>query len=288
MKFLFILLALSSMPVAAEVAYRINTPDQKTVEYDGEIVRGSHQALLPYLLPEVERLKISSAGGNVEEAILIATEIRKKNIQLQVDGICLSSCANYLFLGASSKSLGPHAILGFHGSPGGQLSPENLALFQKGQLKSADITGDGLRNYVTRLALTELEFLQSIHVDRGLFKEINGKLIPVIEQKKQVPQKSGFIILTTSDKRWEYSPDEIDAAMEKALALEKDGNKVGIQIEIQLESAASNLAYFPDRAILEKHGVKGILSYSYPKDASELKQRTLDSLGDGVNIFGDF
>ncbi|MFZ6745544.1 hypothetical protein ACO0LC_20150 [Undibacterium sp. JH2W] len=288
MKLLLILFAFSSVSIAAEPEYLITDPDKKTVQYDGEIVRGSHQALLKHLKPETEKLRMNSLGGNVEEAILMAKEIRTRNIQLVVEAACLSSCANYLFLGASSKVLGAHALLGFHGSTKGQLSTETIASFESGKLKSTDITGNRFEDYLTRVGISELEFLQSINVDGDLFKEIDSKLKPVILEEKRTPKKSGSIILITSDKQWEYQIDDIDIAQEKAIELGKSGIKVEMKMEMQIESPASNLAYFPNRETLEKHGVKGILSYAYPKDASELKQRVLDSFGTEVNIFGDF
>lgn len=288
MKSLLILLAFSSVTFAAEPEYSIKNLDEKTIAFDGHIVRGSHQELLTHLRPETKRLKIDSGGGNVEEAILIANEIRQRNIELVVETACLSSCVNYLFLGAPSKTLGPHAILGFHGSTVGHLSPKEFANFKNGKLKSADISGNELKDFFTRIGLIELEFLQSIHVESDLFKEIDSKLLPMISEEKRVPKKSGSIVLTTKDNRWEYQIDEIEIAEKKAATLEKTGTEVGIKMEMTIENPASNLAYFPNREMMEKHGVKGILSYSYPKDADELKQRVSDSLGTGVTIFGDF
>ncbi|PXX33711.1 hypothetical protein [Undibacterium pigrum] len=288
MKPLFILLAFSSVAFAAEPDYTIKNIDAKTVAYDGDIVAGSHKDLLAHLTPETELLKINSPGGNAEEAMLMANDIRQRNIQLVVESACLSSCANYLFLAARSKVLEPGAFLGFHGSLVGMLSRESISQFQNGKLKSADLSNKGPREAFMKLGLLELEFLKSISVNRDLFKEIDKKLKPVILKEKREPKVTGKIVLISSDNQWEYQINELEAAQEKAMNLAKAGIAVEIKMEMKREGTASNLAYFPDRGMLEKYGVKGIASYSYPKNAVELNRRVVAKIGTGVNIFGNF
>ncbi|HGE8268061.1 TPA: hypothetical protein ACGD2I_002570 [Aeromonas hydrophila] len=43
-----------------------------------------------------------------------------KKLDVQVDGYCLSSCANYVFPAANNKLLGRHAIIGYHGGASSQ------------------------------------------------------------------------------------------------------------------------------------------------------------------------
>ncbi|MES2040374.1 MAG: hypothetical protein V4495_21350 [Pseudomonadota bacterium] len=288
MKPLLILLALSSVAFAAEPEYTIKNIDAKTVQYDGDIVLGSHKDLLTYLTPETERLKINSPGGNAEEAMLMANEIRQRNIQLVVESACLSSCANYLFLAAQSKVLEPGAFLGFHGSVSTLLSPEDISQFQSGKLKSMNLSNNRPQEAFKKIGILELEFLRSINVNSNLFKEIDEKLKPAILKEKKEPKVTGRVVLISSDNQWEYQIDDIDAAQRKAVSLAKSGIKVDMKIEMKRESAASNMAYFPDRGILEKYGVKGIASYSYPKNVLELNQRALGKMGAGITIFGDF
>ena len=83
--------------VANAEDYEIKRLDAATVAYQGGIVKGSFQALLAHLTPETTTLRVSSQGGDGEEAMLIGNQIIDQNLSLVVDGYCLSACANYVF-----------------------------------------------------------------------------------------------------------------------------------------------------------------------------------------------
>lgn len=61
---------------------------------------------------------VSSGGGDVRAAIEIGLLLRGLGAHLVVRDLCLSSCANYLFSLAASKSVEHGALLGFHGGVG--------------------------------------------------------------------------------------------------------------------------------------------------------------------------
>jgi hypothetical protein len=63
----------------------------------------------------VEKVHLRSPGGTVAAAIEIAREIRKRNIDVVVDGRCASACANYLFVAGRRKSVVGDGILLMHG-----------------------------------------------------------------------------------------------------------------------------------------------------------------------------
>jgi len=76
---------------------------------------------------------VSSGGGDVRAAIEIGLLLRDLGAHVVVRDLCLSSCANYLFSLAASKSVEPGAILGFHGGVGdGALSESALMLLPSG------------------------------------------------------------------------------------------------------------------------------------------------------------
>ena len=76
---------------------------------------------------------LSSGGGDVRAAIELGLLLRDLGAHLVVRDLCLSSCANYLFSLAASKSVEPGALLGFHGGVGdGALSESALMLLPSG------------------------------------------------------------------------------------------------------------------------------------------------------------
>jgi len=62
-------------------------------------------------------LVVDSPGGEVGAALDMANVMRREGISIYVHGYCASSCANYLFVSARFKVLGPNAVVGWHGSP---------------------------------------------------------------------------------------------------------------------------------------------------------------------------
>ena len=62
-------------------------------------------------------LVVTSTGGDVSAALKMAERIHTLRSSLVVSGLCLSSCANYLFLSAKEKVVLPGAVVGFHGGP---------------------------------------------------------------------------------------------------------------------------------------------------------------------------
>lgn len=76
---------------------------------------------------------VSSGGGDVRAAIEMGLLLRDLGAHLVVRDLCLSSCANYLFSLAASKSVEPGTLLGFHGGVGdGALSESALMLLPSG------------------------------------------------------------------------------------------------------------------------------------------------------------
>lgn len=67
--------------------------------------------------PPIRWVIVDSPGGAVESALDMAELMRARGMSIYVRGLCASSCANYLFVAAKLKVLGPDAIVGWHGSP---------------------------------------------------------------------------------------------------------------------------------------------------------------------------
>lgn len=68
---------------------------------------------------EIDRLHITSHGGDVTFAIAGAQEIHRRNIEVAVYGFCSSSCANYVIPAAVSVKLRYPTLIMLHGAPPG-------------------------------------------------------------------------------------------------------------------------------------------------------------------------
>lgn len=70
---------------------------------------------------KVSRIVISSYGGDAEAAMRIGRIVHENKMDIFPWGLCLSSCANYIYLAARDKYYGLYdnagPVIGFHGSP---------------------------------------------------------------------------------------------------------------------------------------------------------------------------
>lgn len=97
-------------------------PAKITLEGTEVVVRG---VLLPGVDDEFRKLvrdaesvtgvRIRSEGGATVTALEMAEEIERRALQVVVDGYCLSSCANYIYVAGRSRKVLPDSVLGFHG-----------------------------------------------------------------------------------------------------------------------------------------------------------------------------
>ncbi|WMW79712.1 hypothetical protein RF679_13760 [Undibacterium cyanobacteriorum] len=64
--------------------------------------------------PRVNEILIDTPGGEIASSIKIANLLKKHNLTLTVDGRCLSSCANFLFMAAPKKRVLKNSLIGIH------------------------------------------------------------------------------------------------------------------------------------------------------------------------------
>ncbi|MES2103954.1 MAG: hypothetical protein V4634_08040 [Pseudomonadota bacterium] len=275
---------------AEQLPYQIRRIDSGTIAYQGQISKGSRQHLLPFLDAATTTLVVTSEGGSAEEGMLIADELRKRNIRLVVEKYCMSSCANYLFLAAPQKSVNADSLIGFHGAPLGSLPEAKEREFQRGKLNSRTMRGEGLQNHLDRLAIRELEFFAEIGVDRSLYRDVDRLILATVAGKDKAPSLQGKLTLKIRARQWEFgvSDDELDRLGRKMAALDKKKIPYAVQGEIERSGTAPHTAYFPSRATLEKYGVMGIQDYPYPANDAELKKLVRKVFDDGVKIIADF
>lgn len=64
-----------------------------------------------------DRLLINSNGGSLYAGIEMGNFIHQKRMSVEVIDLCMSSCANYVFLAGETKILNKNALVVFHGGP---------------------------------------------------------------------------------------------------------------------------------------------------------------------------
>ncbi len=64
----------------------------------------------------VRTLRIRSGGGDVDNAIAIARWMHRNGLDVVVDGVCFSSCSNYIFPAGKEKHIVAGGIVAWHGT----------------------------------------------------------------------------------------------------------------------------------------------------------------------------
>ncbi len=89
--------------------------DKYTISFSGEINAGDKESLLKILKRTDKKLILNSEGGDAEEGLRIANTLLPYRLHVIVDGLCASSCANYLFTAGGIKEI-RNGWVGFHGN----------------------------------------------------------------------------------------------------------------------------------------------------------------------------
>ncbi len=86
---------------------------------NGSLEEGFYESFLSLVKgreDEITTLRVSSAGGETDEGIKLGHWIFEHGIDVVVDGLCFSSCANYIFTAGRNKTIMAGSIVGWHGS----------------------------------------------------------------------------------------------------------------------------------------------------------------------------
>jgi hypothetical protein len=64
----------------------------------------------------VKTVMLNSSGGKIDWAIVLGQWIHRNKIDVEVNGLCISSCANYLFTAGHRKRIHAGSVVAWHGS----------------------------------------------------------------------------------------------------------------------------------------------------------------------------
>lgn len=89
--------------------------DKYSIKFSGEITAGDNLNLKKILKKSDKFIFLNSEGGDAEEGLRIANLLLPNKLHVIVDGVCASSCANYLFTAGNIKEI-RNGWVGFHGN----------------------------------------------------------------------------------------------------------------------------------------------------------------------------
>jgi hypothetical protein len=117
----------------------------------------------------VRLLLIDSIGGDVAAAIDLADWVHARQLDIAVTGVCLSSCANYVFPAARQKEIRPGAVVAWHGNyhhlAHTGLWRDDVVLRMQRDGEDRETATRYVQSQVARLVALERDFFARIGVD---------------------------------------------------------------------------------------------------------------------------
>ncbi|HAY21355.1 MAG TPA: hypothetical protein DCY27_04155 [Desulfobacterales bacterium] len=93
------------------------TIDGTAITYEGNLSEKNIDLFLEMAKGrKIETLVINSGGGDITAGMELGSWVFKGNIDVVVEGICMSSCANYVFTAGHHKTITNGSIVGWHGN----------------------------------------------------------------------------------------------------------------------------------------------------------------------------
>jgi len=129
---------------------------ENRLHYEGYLDKDSNDLLLALYekaTVKPETLVISSGGGDVLLGLDLGEWIYDNGLNVVIDRMCASSCANYIFTAANRKGLKKDSVLFWHGSSWQKDVDE---LYRQGN------------EFVVALRKREVSFLKKIEVDHRI------------------------------------------------------------------------------------------------------------------------
>lgn len=273
---------------AGAASFQIQRIDAATLKFDGAIDKESADALFKALDERVTTLRVTSPGGDMWHGIQIGKYIHDHRITVEVDGECVSSCANYLFLGAVGKRLLPGAVLGFHGDMIGEMPAEKQAALRR-LGEPAGQTTDHPADAIERNQRLEIAFRDKVGLGQDFYVHANDRVHEYWQTLGRAHKEvSGEVLVTTAAETRRFPLGELQAAMQFAEELGKKKIEFKMDMTAGVESDYADIIYFPSRATLERFGIRGIGDYPYPASSAELRNTSLLKKLPKLHVVGDF
>lgn len=265
-----------SSTLASASDYTIKQLNANTLSYQGTIVDGSAVDLGAKLTPEIRQLQIRSLGGNAKEAMQMGRLLAEKGIALIVDQYCTAACANYLFLGAKTKTLTAASLLGFQNLLSVKNVSELKRRFDQQEINSQNFdVNNGKANSAEYLQILEWEYLLFLRLDPNTLTNIYNKMLEGTDANIDTSKQMRTVSSTASSQFIEDIgvPNEIDRRLQMA--------KSRRSFSMKTEKNGTGIVYFPQSEFLIALGIQGVNAYPYPSNEIALNalfHKDLDSI----------
>jgi ATP-dependent protease ClpP protease subunit len=141
------------------------TVDGDTINFRGAISKASHAVLVEAVARaepgSLKHLVVSSGGGDTDYGIKIGEIVFSNKLTVEVDTICFSSCANYIFPAGTTRTIRKDAFVGWHGNA-------------RGFAEDAKDQGITLNAYLDAKMRRDLK--DAVTAD-GMLKDDDGKMV---------------------------------------------------------------------------------------------------------------
>lgn len=142
--------------------------------YLGDIDETVNQFISAAADKKIDRLVITSRGGNVHYGILFGHWVYDNQVDVEVRSLCMSSCANYIFTAARKKTIHPSSLVIWHGSAEQKNFLEKIKKYD--EYLALSLSGKASREQAEYLENEKLRYENSSRLlseQRQFFKKIS-------------------------------------------------------------------------------------------------------------------
>ena len=170
------------------------TPGQFTrinkniLKFEGYIVRDTYSKYLKNIDNDVNVLVINCLGGDTYSGVKMGIDIQKRKLKVVVEGLAVSSGANYLFLAGNEKII-KNGVVGFHGNAQALLKQaggfDSMEKEMKEKYKMSDKDFETFKQENQETIKLEKEFYKKLDIPQHLFDitQTDGKgLVPELKE----------------------------------------------------------------------------------------------------------
>jgi hypothetical protein len=150
-----------------------------TITFSGYITEGSIDRFLEANRSKsLKKIILDSPGGEPIAAMRLGHWIFENSLAVQVEKTCMSSCANYLFVAGTQKTVSGNGIVGWHGGALQKNFVERDARFEDIERRLAlgeEISTPELAQFKNAAAYTDYKYSQrSRLIQNDFFKKIKA------------------------------------------------------------------------------------------------------------------
>ena len=178
--------------------------DDQTLKFEGEIQPDNLEEFKRFFTPAIKKVVVNSIKGDYQAAFQIGKLLKASKVTVQVDGFCMSACANYWFLAGKSKVL-DGGVVGFQGNYNAVIAGMSDAQIRENLAKEFKAT-TGTRGTEEQLEKAHQQFMKMVKEEAAFFGSL-GVSQKLFEDSQKTDKGAGdgktYIFLIPSRKQLE-------------------------------------------------------------------------------------